>query len=89
MLLHYFYTLHVAEGKWTHTLVEAASPQVVRNDDIRHGIEHKLNVICICGTRHVAINLLGRGLVLSLELCLDVGGRLPVLLSACQDSDGD
>lgn len=67
------------------TLIEAASPQVVGYDDICHGIEHELNVVRVRGTRHVAIDLLRRGLVLRLELGLDVGGRLPVLLSACEE----
>lgn len=70
-------------------LVEAASPQVVRNDDIRYRVEHKLNVIRVRGARHVAINLLGRGLVLGFELCLNVGGRLPVLLSTCKQAVGN
>lgn len=68
-------------------LVEAASPQVVRDDDIRDGVEHKLNVVRIRGTRHMTVDLFGRGLVLSFELCLDVGGCLPIFLSTCKQRD--
>lgn len=67
-----------------HYLIEAASPQVVRYDDIRDGVKDKLNVVGIRGARHVTIDLLRRGLVLGFELCLDVGGCLPVLLSTCK-----
>lgn len=66
-------------------LVEAASPQVVRYYDIRDGVEHKLNVVRIRGTRHMTVDLFGRGLVLSFELCLDVGGCLPIFLSTCKE----
>ena len=61
-------------------LVEAASPEVVGDDDVRHGVEHKLDVLCVGGAGHVAVDLLGRALVLGLKLGLDVGGGLSVLL---------
>ena len=62
------------------TLVEAAAPEVVGNDHIRHGVEDELDVLGVGGAGHVAVDLLGGRLVLGLELGLDVGGRLAVLL---------
>lgn len=64
-------------------LIETASPQVVRYDDIRYGVEHKLDIVRIRGTRHVTVNLFGRGLIFSFKLCLNVGGCLPILLATC------
>lgn len=64
------------------SLIQPTASQIVRNNDIRDGVKHKLNVIRVRGARHVAIDLLRRGFVLRLELCLDVRGRLSVLLSA-------
>ena len=61
-------------------LVQSAAPQIVGNDHVRHGIEDKLNVLGVGGAGHVTVDLLGGGLVLSLELSLDVGSSLTVLL---------
>lgn len=63
-------------------LVEAAPAQVVCYNDIGNGVEYELNVVCICGAGHVTVDLLGGGLVLGLELRLDVGCRFAVLLGA-------
>lgn len=66
-------------------LVEAAAAQVVGDDDVSDGVEHELDVVGVGGASHVAVYLLGGGLVLRLELSLDVGGRLAVLLRACNN----
>ena len=63
-------------------LVEPASSQIVGNDHVRHGVEDKLNVLSVGGAGHVTVDLLRGRLVLRLELSLDVGGRLSVLLGA-------
>ena len=63
-------------------LVESAAAQVVGDDDVGDGVEHELYVVGVGGARHVAVYLLRRRLVLRLELRLDVGGRLAVLLGA-------
>ncbi len=65
-------------------LIEAAAPKVVGDDDVRDGVEDELDVLGVGGARHVAVDLLGRGLVLGLELRLDVSRRLAVLLRACK-----
>lgn len=63
-------------------LVEAAAAEVVGDDDVGDGVEHELYVVGVGGAGHVAVDLLGGGLVLGLELRLDVRGRLAVLLRA-------
>merc|ERR1719384_2292573 len=64
-------------------LVEPASSQIVSNDHIRHGVEDKLYVLSVGGAGHVTVDLLRGRLVLGLELSLDVGSSLSVLLGAC------
>ena len=66
-----------------HRLVETTASEVVSNDDIGNGVEDKLDVLRVRGAGHVAVDLLRRRLVLGLELGLDVGRRLTVLLRAC------
>ena len=61
-------------------LIEATPPEVVGDDDIRHSIEYKLDVLCVSGACHVAVDLLGGALVLGLKLCLDIGCCLTILL---------
>lgn len=39
-------------------LEEAAVFEVFFDDDVSHGIEHELDVLCVCGARHVGIDLL-------------------------------
>lgn len=38
------------------SLVQSTAAQIVCNDDIGDSIEYKLNVVGICGTRHVAVD---------------------------------
>lgn len=71
-----------AEFSGSRRLVEAAAAQVVGDDDVGDGVEHELDVVSVCGARHVAVDLLGGGFVLSFELCLDVRRRLAVFLRA-------
>lgn len=70
--------------------VQAAAPQVVGNDDVGDGVKNHLDVVRVCGTRHVAVNLLVGGAVFALELCLDVGGRILVGVGTCvlREADG-
>lgn len=63
-------------------LVETATPQVVGDDHVGDGIEHKLYIVCVGGARHMAIDFFRRRLVLGLKLRLDVGSCLAILLSA-------
>jgi len=72
-------------------LVEAASPEVVGDDDVCDGVEDELDVLGVGGTGHVTVDLLGRRLVLGLELSLNVGRRLTILLSTCVlcETDGE
>ena len=63
-------------------LIETASAQIVGDDDVGDGVEDELDVGRVGGARHVAVDLLGRRLIFGLELCLDISGRLAVLLCA-------
>lgn len=38
--------------------VEATAPEVFGNDDVRHGVKHKLDVVGVGGTGDVGIDLL-------------------------------
>ena len=73
----------------TESLVEPASSQVVGDDHIRHGIKDKLNVLSVGGAGHVTVDLLRGRLVLGLELSLDVGCGLSVLLGPCTPTQLD
>ena len=53
-------------------LVKPATPEVVGDNHIRHRVENKLDVLCVGGAGHVAVNLLRRRLVLRLKLGLDI-----------------
>ena len=64
-------------------LVQTAASEVVGDDDVGDGVEDELDVLRVGGAGHVAVDLLRRALVLRLELRLDVGRRLAVLLCAC------
>ena len=64
-------------------LVQPATPQVVGDDDVGDGVEHELDVVGVGGARLVAVDLLGRRLVLGFELRLDVGGGVVVDLFTC------
>ena len=61
-------------------LVQSTPSEVVGDDDVSHGVEDELDILCVGGAGHVTVDLLGGALVLGLELGLDVGSRLPVLL---------
>lgn len=75
----------VVGGGWLlGCLVEAATAQVVGDDNVGDGVEHELYVVGVGGASHVAVDFLGCGFVLSLELGLDVGGRLAVFLRTCR-----
>ena len=62
--------------------IQPASSQVVCNDNIGNSIEHKLNVICICCTRLMAVDFFLWTFILGFELCLDVGSCFFVRLFA-------
>lgn len=63
-------------------LIEPASSQVVGDDDVRDGVEHELDVVCVGSASHMTVDLLGGGFVLCLELRLNVGGCFAVFLAA-------
>lgn len=39
-------------------LEETAVFEVLFDDDVGHGVEHKLDVFCVCGAGHVGVDLL-------------------------------
>ena len=78
----YFLTSRCDDVQLTLDLVEPASSQIVSDDHVRHGVEDKLYVLSVGGAGHVTVDLLRGRLVLRLELSLDVGCSLSVLLGA-------
>lgn len=75
-----------ADGHRRHELrrsVEPAAPEVVGNDHIGDSVEHELDIVGICCTGLMAIDLLCRAFVLGLELSLDVCCCFLVRLFAC------
>lgn len=48
----------VEEGGEDDSLIQAASTKIIGNNHIGDSVKHKLNVSCVCGTCHVAIDFL-------------------------------
>lgn len=63
--------------------VQAAASQVIGDDDVSDGVEHHLDVPCICGTGHVTVDLFIGWAVLALKLCLDVSSCIIISVGAC------
>ena len=63
-----------AAGGWAagRGSVEATAPKVFGDDDVRHGVKDKLDVVGVGGTGDVGVDLLVGGLVLALILGLDI-----------------
>ena len=58
--------------------------EVVLDDDVRHGVEDKLDVVGVCGAREVRVDLLRvLALVEVLELLLDVRRRVLKRVATC------
>lgn len=69
--------------------VEATAPEVFGNDDVRHGVKHKLDVVGVGGTGDVGIDLLVGRLVLAFILGLDVSHGFREGAGACgRDQEG-
>ena len=47
----------MTQGKIQYRLVQTASSQVVGDDDVGDGVEHKLDVLGVRGAGHVTIDL--------------------------------
>lgn len=45
-------------GRAVWLLKETTILQVLFDDDVSHGVKHKLDVLCVCGTGHVRVDLL-------------------------------
>jgi len=77
-------------GTHSDRLVKTTSSKVVGDDDVGDRVKDKLHVLGVGGAGHVTVDLLGGRLVLGLELGLDVGGSLAVLLRTCilQEANG-
>jgi hypothetical protein len=57
------------------SLIKTASSKVICNYDVGNGIEYKLHVLCVCGTRQMAVDLFLFALVLGYELRLYIFRR--------------
>lgn len=70
--------------------VEATTPQVFGDDDIRHSVKDKLDVVGVSGAGDVGIDLLVGRLVLAFVLGLDVGHGFREGAGACgRDREGN
>ena len=79
-LLSVIISLFVLDIACRINLIKTAATQIVRDNHICDCVEHELNVICVGGAGHVAVNLFCSRFVLRLKLSLDVRSRLAVLL---------
>lgn len=66
----------------TISLIETTASQIISYDNISNSVEHKLNIISVCGTRHMTVNFLWCWFILCFELCLNVGGCFSIFLSS-------
>ncbi len=74
------YTYKSVQSVLCTNLVQTTATQVVGDDHVCDGVEDKLHILCVGGARHVTVDFLCGGLVLCLELGLDVGSGLSILL---------
>ncbi len=74
------YTYKSAQPVLCTYLVQTTATQVVGDDHVCDGVEDELHILCVSGTGHVTVDFLCGGLVLGLELCLDVGSGFSILL---------
>lgn len=74
-----------AAGGWAagRGSVEATAPKVFGDDDVRHGVKDKLDVVGVGGTGDVGVDLLVGGLVLALILGLDISHGFCEGVGAC------
>lgn len=68
----------------THTSVQPDLTQIVLDDDVGDGVEHKLHILGVCGTSELGVDLLDAlAFIQVLKLTVDVFGRLFVRLPTC------
>lgn len=77
-----------AAGRWAagqqgQGSVEATAPEVFGDDDVRHSIKDKLDVVGVGGTGDMGVDLLVGGLVLALILGLDISHGFCEGVGAC------
>ena len=72
-----------AAGQQGWGSVEATAPEVFGDDDVRHGIKDKLDVVGVGGTGDMGVDLLVGGLVLALILGLDISHGFCEGVGAC------
>lgn len=63
--------------------VQATASEVVRDDDVGDSVKNHLDVIRVCRTRHVTVNLLVRRAVFAFELCLDICCSVFICVGTC------
>ena len=66
-----------------YLLVETTATEIVGDDDVRHSVENKLDILRIGGTRHVTVDFFGGRLVFGFKLSLDVSSSFAILLCTC------
>lgn len=65
--------------------VQATPSEVVGDDDVGDGVEHHLDISCVCGAGHVTVDFFIWGAVLALKLCLDVSRCVLVGIGSCRE----
>lgn len=70
--------------EWPDASVQPDLTQVVLDDDVSDGVEHKLHILGVCGTGELGVDLLDAlAFIQVLKLTVDVFGRLLVRLPTC------
>ena len=68
-----------------NSLEKTTTFKVFFDDDIRDSVEHNLDVLCVCGTGHVGVDLLHTLLhVEVLKLCLNVVAGVVICVRTCR-----
>lgn len=68
-----------------HSLEKTTIFKVLFDDDVRDGVEHDLDILCVCGAGHVGVDLFHTLLHVEVqELCLDVGAGVVVCVRTCR-----
>lgn len=66
-------------------LIKTATSEIIGDDNISNSIEYKLDVVCVCSTRHVAVNFFWGWFVFRFKLSLDICSCLAIFLTTWKE----
>lgn len=66
-------------------LIKTATSEIIGDDNISDSIEYKLDVVCVCSTRHVAVNFFWGWFVFRFKLSLDICSCLAIFLTTWKE----